>query len=103
LGRASFGSQRRQSVTNSNASHGLHLTDETVQEIVGALGKSVKPRVLYRTDPQRMTEEAVDICQKNARAVLGALRDALPVDHWLRMEIGDLLDEAVEVWDRYPF
>lgn len=88
---------------NSNASQGLHLTDETVQEIVETLGKSVKPRVLYRPDPHQMAEEALDICQKNARTVLKMLSDALPAGHWMTAEIGDLLDDAVKVWDRYPF
>ena len=70
----------------------LELTDEVLQEIVRTLGGSVKPRVVYRPDPHQMTEEALDICQKNARTVLKLLRAALPANHWLAVEIGDLLD-----------
>lgn len=88
---------------DDNAVRDLQVTEKNLQEIVEALGKSVKPRVLYRPDHHQMTEEALDICQKNARAVLQMLRDALPANYWLGKEIGELLDDAVEVWDRYPF
>lgn len=81
----------------------IQLSEETLQEIVEALSKSVKPRVLYRPDPQQMTEEALNVCQKNARTVLKMLSDALPAHHSLRSEIDSLLDDAVELWDRYPF
>lgn len=83
--------------------NGVQLTEEALQEIVEALGKSVKPHVLYRPDPQQMAEEALNVCQKNARAVLKVLSDALPAHHWLRSEIDSLLDDAVALWDRYPF
>jgi UV DNA damage repair endonuclease len=79
------------------------LSDEALHQIVKALSKSVKPRVLYHPDQQRMTEEALDICQKNARAVLKVVYESLPADHWLASEIMVVLDEAVELWDRYPF
>lgn len=81
----------------------VQLSEETLHEIVEALSKSVKPRVLYRPDPQQMAEEALAICQKNARAVLKMLSDALPAHHWLRSEIDSLLDDTVALWDRYPF
>jgi hypothetical protein len=79
------------------------LDEHTLQRIVETLGKSIKLRVVYRPDPQQMTEEAIEICQKNARLVLKTLADALPADHWLREEIGSLLVEAEEIWDRWPF
>jgi hypothetical protein len=88
---------------DENIMKAMQLTEKSLQDIVETLGKSVKPRVLYRPDHHQMTEEALDICQKNARAVLQTLRDALPANHWLGTEIGELLDDAVEVWDRYPF
>jgi UV DNA damage repair endonuclease len=80
----------------------MYLSEKALHQIVEALSKSVKPRVLYHQDQQRMTEEALDICQKNARAVLKVVHESLPADHWLASEIMVVLDEAVELWDRYP-
>jgi hypothetical protein len=88
---------------NKTVPNEVILDDATLQRIVETLGKSVKLRVIYRPDPQRMTEEAVEICQKNARLVLKVLAETLPDDHWLREEIGGLLVQAEEIWDRWPF
>jgi hypothetical protein len=81
----------------------VQLSDEALQKIVESLSKSVKPRVLYRPDHHQMTEEALEICQQNARAVLKMLQESLPPGHCLVLEIMQVLDEAVEIWDRYPF
>jgi len=81
----------------------VQLTDEALQAIVETLSKSVKPHVLYRPDHHQMTEEALEICQQNARAVLKMLQESLPPGHCLVLEIMQVLDEAVEIWDRYPF
>lgn len=83
--------------------HGTLLPDETLHEIVNLLEKAVRPRVLYRLDQQRMAEEAMELCQKNVRQALKHLNEALPAGHWLGNEIGAVLDEAVQQWDRYPF
>lgn len=83
--------------------HGTLLPDETLHEIVNLLEKAVRPRVLYRPDPQRMAEEAMDVCQKNVRQALKQLHEVLPAGHWLTGEIDFVLEEAVQQWDRPPF
>ena len=85
------------------ATNEVQLGDEALQEIVARLSQLVKPRILYRPDPHRMAEEALEICQKNARAVLKLLQAGRLANHWLLPEIMGVLDEAVEIWDRYPF
>lgn len=83
--------------------NGTPLPDETLHEIINLLEKAVRPRVLYRPDQQRMTEEAMEVCQKNVRQALKQLKEALPAGYWLGDEIDAVLDEAVQQWDRYPF
>lgn len=83
--------------------NGTLLPDETLHEIINLLEKAVRPRVLYRPDPQRMTEEAMEVCQKNVRQALKQLKEVLPAGYWLGDEIDAVLDEAVQQWDRYPF
>jgi hypothetical protein len=73
---------------NKTITNEVILDDHALQRIVEILGKSIKLRVVYRPDQQRMTEEAIEICQKNARLVLKTLAETLPDDHWLREEIG---------------
>lgn len=85
------------------ATNEVQLSDEALRQIVERLSQSARPRVLYRPDPHQMAEEALEICQKNARAVLKLLQASLPANHWLRPQIGDVLEEAHEIWDRYPF
>lgn len=88
---------------NRTGTKDVRLSDEALQEMVAALGHAVRPRVLYRADAHEMTEEALAISQSSARAVLRLLREALPAEHSLALEIADLLQDGGEVWEHYPF
>lgn len=79
------------------------LSEESLRDIVDALGRALKPQVFFHPDHHQMTEDALKKSQEHVQAALKKLLDSLPPGHWLIQDIADVIVSGEAVWNRYPF
>lgn len=67
------------SKTTETAADKVCLSDESLHDIVEALGWALKPQVHYHPDHHQMTEDALKKSQSHVQAALKKLLDSLPL------------------------
>lgn len=91
------------SKTPETSAEKVCLSEDSLHDIIDALGRALRPQVYYHPDHHQITEDALKKSQDHVQAALKKLLDSLPPGHWLMQEVADVIVSGEAVWNRYPF